>query len=298
MVYRLTSSKAIVRKIMRDLKPPGDNWIDDSIEWIGEALEHIGATPQLVQKGKVLNVVDYKVLLPSDLYYINQVAINNVISPTITNELTELVAQLAALNAQVVSDPNDKIAYNYQLREINARIGVLENLYLAADNTLSPLQYGTSTFPAGIHCDNCVNQFIKCKETYIVDGGYIKTSFKEGPICLSYTAFPLDEDCYPMVPDDISYKEAMFWYVYKQMMLGGYVPSMNGIDYNFADQKWRYYCTQARNAANYPSIDKYESFLNQWVRLVPNINRHSTGFENLNTRENLDRGRYNNYGTL
>jgi hypothetical protein len=45
-------------------------------------------------------------------------------------------------------------------------------------------------------------------------------------------------------------------------------------------------------------IDKYESFLNQWVRLVPNINRHSTGFENLNTRENLDRGRYNNYGTL
>ena len=125
MIYRLTSSKSIVRKIMRDLKPPGDYWIDDSIEWIGEALEHIGATPQLVQKGKVLNVVDYKVLLPADLYYINQVAINNVISPTITNELTELVNQLATLNAQVVSNPNDSISYNYQLREINARIGVL-----------------------------------------------------------------------------------------------------------------------------------------------------------------------------
>ena len=62
------------------------------------------------------------------------------------------------------------------------------------------------------------------------------------------------------------------------------------MDYNFADQKWKYYCTQARNSANYPDIDRYESYMNQWVRLVPDLNRHEMFFEQLNDRENLFRG--------
>ena len=39
-VYKTISSKAVIRKIFRDLKPQNDNWIDDAVEWIGEALEH------------------------------------------------------------------------------------------------------------------------------------------------------------------------------------------------------------------------------------------------------------------
>ena len=109
-------------------------------------------------------------------------------------------------------------------------------------------------------------------------------------------AFPTDDDCYPLVPDDISYKEAMFWYIYKKILLGGDSPVNNGINYTFAEQQWKYYCTQARNAANFPDIDRYESFMNQWVRLIPNINRAMTGFENLGTRETLHRGPSNTYG--
>jgi hypothetical protein len=103
-------------------------------------------------------------------------------------------------------------------------------------------------------------------------------------------AFPTDEDCYPLIPDDISFKEAMFWYIYKQLLLGGFDKPTNKIDYTFADQKWQYYCTQARNSANYPDIDKYQSFMDQWVRLVPSINRHAVFFEDLNDRETLYRG--------
>ena len=49
-VYKTTSSKTIIRKVMRDLKPNNAHWVDDAIEWIGEALEYIGAATQLVQK--------------------------------------------------------------------------------------------------------------------------------------------------------------------------------------------------------------------------------------------------------
>jgi|TARA_R110002012_G_scaffold205347_5_gene375215 hypothetical protein len=291
-VYKTVSSKVVIRKIFRDLKPSKDNWIDDAIEWIGEALEHIGAAPQLCQKQCVLDIKDHKTLMPSDLYYINQVAINNSVSPVSSTELDTLTKKVTELKAQIVAAQADGLEYSSTtsaLNEINSRIVVLENVYFASENNMHLLQYGASTFHKSMHCDGCVNENASYEETYIVDCGYIKTSFESGKICISYMAMPTDEECYPLVPADISYQEAMFWYVYKQILLSSPKFKNNGIDYNFADQKWKYYCTQARNAANFPDIDRMESFMNQWVRLIPSINSHDAAFENLNTRENLYR---------
>jgi hypothetical protein len=291
-VYKTKSSKTIIRKIFRDLKPQDDNWIDDAIEWVGEALEHIGAASQLLQKQCVLNIKDHKVLLPTDLYYINQVAINDAVSPVSEKELDSLIGKVKELQDQIIDAQANGIEYSSTtsvLNEINSRIVVLENVYFKNQNTLQPLQYGASNFHRSMHCENCVNENVAYEDTYIVDNDYIKTSFHTGKICLSYMAFPTDEDCYPLVPDDISYSEALFWYIYKKILLSRPEFKKNGINYSFAEQQWKYYCTQARNAANFPDIDKYESFMNQWVRLIPNINRHDVGFEQLNTREDLYR---------
>ena len=240
-----------------------------------------------------MKVVDHKVLLPNDLYYINQVALNNSVTKGTQDELDALFLEVTSLKQAILDATAAGQDYSNTvntLNGINSRIVVLENIYFKDSGSgLTPMQYGASTFHAGIHCEGCVNETAYSEDTYIIDGGYIKTSFQTGTICLSYKAFPTDEDCYPLVPDDISYKEAMFWYIYKKLLLSSPGFKNNGIKYDYADEKWKYYCTQARNAANYPDIDRYESFLNQWVRLIPNINRHDTTFEDLNTREDLYR---------
>ena len=81
----------------------------------------------------------------------------------------------------------------------------------------------------------------------------------------------------------------MFWYIFKKLLLGGWDKPNNKIDYAYADQQWQRYCSQARANANFPDIDKMESFMNQWVRLVPDVNHHQLFFETLNTREDLNR---------
>ena len=320
-IYKHSSSKGIIRKVMRDLKPNDDNWVDDAVEWIGEALEHIGASAQLCTKKSVITIVDHKAVLPSDLYYINQVAVNGTVSPKISNELLTLTNQVKALkttvkeyNATLESEvvksadgtytssitTTDLETYDTQyksnvleLNEINSRIIVLEGMFFNMDSnggsSLTPLRYGASTFPDAIHCADCTNSSATHKDSYIIDCDYIKTSFPTGEVCLSYTAFPLDEECFPMVPDSISYKEAMFWYVFKQLLLGGWDKPTNKIDYNFADAKWKFYCTQARNESVFPDIDRMENFMNQWVRLVPQVDAHQLFFEELNTKENLNR---------
>jgi hypothetical protein len=316
-IYKTTSSKTILRKVFRDLNLNNDNWIDDAIEWIGEALEHIGSSAQLEKKVCMIDILDFKGSLPADLYYVNQVAINasegavgqealisqlrnqvkllNDNLKTYNNNLNDEIEQSTdgTYTSNITTD--DLITYeslrkttDHEIREINVRLAVIEDKYLNTTG-LSPLAYCTTNFPEALHCDNCVNKSAKCKECYYIENGRIKTSFVAGKVCLSYMAFPTDDDCFPLVPDDISFKEAMFWYVYKKILLGGEAPTANGINYIFAEQQWKYYCTQARNAAVFPDIDKMESFMNQWVRLIPNINRASDAFENLGTRESLDR---------
>ena len=285
-IYKNISSKVIIRKIFRDLNPNTDNWIDDAVEWVGEALEHIGASPQLVTKTCIVDIKDYKGAMPPDLYYINQVAINT------TADAESMGYNISVIRKELNNILEGGANSSAQLNEVNARLHVLETAYMDS-SSLALLAYCTTNFPKSIHCENCVNEYSTGEDCYYVDDNMIKTSFPRGKVCLSYTAFPIDDDCYPMVPDDISFKEAMFWYVYKKMLLGGMPPTNNGIDYGFAEQQWKYYCTQARNAANYPDIDKYESFLDQWVRLIPNINRHAEGFSTLGGRESLDRsGKY------
>ena len=311
---------------MRDLNPEDANWVHDGIEWIGEALEHIGASAQLETKVCTIDIKDHRGMLPADLYYINQVGLSNAVdSGQIINEINELTDKAVTLTEEyqrrsgnidskitksidgtyssvitegdVEAYSNFKKTGDYELRDINARLVVLENTLTGGEAmpNVSPIKYCTSNMPRGIHCDDCANNNINSTECYLVENDYVKTSFESGMLCLGYKAFPTDVDCFPMVPDSISFKEAMFWYIYKKMLLGG-LQSQNGIQYDFADNQWKFYCTQARNEAVFPDIDRYESFMNQWVRLIPNINRHSMSFDNLGEREDIYRGRFNTYG--
>ena len=315
-IYKHVSGKEIIRKVFRDLKPSNANWMHDAVEWMGEALEHIGASTQLCKKQVVIPINNFRGNLPGDLYYINQVAVNTCISPSIDNETAEISRQVNELNRNLsdyYSHVNDTVTKNAngqyisslttqdlnqfdsyhsttlnQLNVLNSRMSVLENIYFSTNGQcMQPLQYGASTFHSSLHCDSCVNEHVRYKDTYIINCGMIQTSFEKGYVCISYMAFPVDEECYPMVPDDISYREAMFWYIYKKLLLQGEQFPNPRIQYEFAEMQWQRYCTQARNAANYPDIDRYQSFMDQWVRLAPNMNRDITFFQSLNDREML-----------
>jgi len=315
---------------MRDLKPDDANWMYDAVEWMGEALEHIGAGAHVESKGCILDIKDFKGTIPPDVYYINQVSINETEqSHSLRAKIDDLQAELKALggtytemNGQIASTIQmmidgtiestiskadlqalGKIRKNtdHHLNRIVADASVIYTSYMNPTvGNLTPLKYCTTNFPRGIHCDECINETIQTGgECYLIENGRIKTSFKEGKVCLSYTAFATDVDCWPLVPNDISFKEAMFWYIYKKLLLSGMVdPNNNGLGYDVADQKWKYYCTQARNEAKYPDMTRYESFMNQWVRLVPKINEFDNVMGDLGTRENLYRGNYSTNSTI
>jgi hypothetical protein len=90
-----------------------------------------------------------------------------------------------------------------------------------------------------------------------------------------------------MVPDNIYVKQALEWYIIRQMMMGGYVHPV--FNWQVADQKWGHYCVAAGNDMMFPSIDKMESMKNMFVRLVPNMNAHADFFDGMENQQRLGR---------
>ena len=322
-IYKTTSAQVIIRKVMRDLAPKDANWIEDSVEWIGEALEHIGASAQLITKTCILTIKDHKCMLPADFYYLEQVALNqSEAAKALEQDLDKLITELKVMtevyqvSRQFIADriiqmengtivdflSNNELqtldslnsSSDSRFNKILAETQVLVNRYSNFDSkSMQTMEPCTNTFKDQASCPDCT-QF-NDKMCYYTEADHIKTSFAEGKVCVAYKAFPTDPDCYPLVPDSISYKEAMFWYIFKKMLLRGF-QAPNGFDYMTANQQWMKYCTQARNEAVFPDIPQMESYMNQWVRLIPNINRSEEQFDNLGTREDIYRGMYNTYG--
>jgi hypothetical protein len=129
-----------------------------------------------------------------------------------------------------------------------------------------------TTFPDEIDGD-------RQEVSYTINGEYVIFSKETGTAYISYRGIAVDGEGYPLVPDNQYYKEALFWYCFKHILMLGY-KSPAGIDYPFAESKWLFYCTAARNKANYPSIDEYEQFKNSWTGLLPNINIYKERFDN------------------
>lgn len=126
--------------------------------------------------------------------------------------------------------------------------------------------------------DNCPNKNVVTEESFSLNPNYILTSFETGDIKISYKSFPTDEEGFPLVPDNQYFKEALFWYCYKKMLLRGHAPRSQEMSYEYADHKWKFYCSGARNKANYPDISGYQRFREIWVGLLPST-IDETGFD-------------------
>lgn len=123
---------------------------------------------------------------------------------------------------------------------------------------------------------------------YTVNGNWIKVSFRTGHLFIRYKGLQTDEDGYPLIPDDVSYKEALMWYCTKKLILGGLTslafPNTQSF-LVFAEAKWDRYAGLARGRSLMPDIATMESIKRQWTRIIPQMNRFDNKFSNLNTNE-------------
>lgn len=299
MIYKTVSSKEIISKVITDLRlQEKDHSISDMVEWIGEALDIIGAFRQYnikvtgLENIPLLEVSDYQVKLPNDL-----------IRPLFIQYSTTKYGPFQPLkwNSSPLSFRADDNLFNTNSTTVNT-YGNYDIVYFTMD--LLNIDYETAidtlnndpifkskissimTSDIGVNKTNTStgSQSIK----YTINNNYIKFNVKTGYIRLVYTSIPLDEGGYPLVPNDSSFRNALYWYIVMKLYYPDWVlGQIRDRVFEHAESKWRFFARQAYGNALMPDMAQLESIKNQWLKLVPEIFSFDIDFSQASEQELL-----------
>ena len=125
--------------------------------------------------------------------------------------------------------------------------------------------------------------------TYKLQGNCIFTApLEEGQIEIAYRAMPIDDEGYPMIPDNSSFSRALEMYIKKQWFTIQYdLGKISQQAMVKADQDYAWAVGQAQTDLIRPTIDQIESISNMWNTLVPRAQEHRKGFIHEGSKEHI-----------
>jgi hypothetical protein len=143
-----------------------------------------------------------------------------------------------------------------------------------------PMRVSTDTTHISYLCNDTVSNSANLENTYKLNNGYIFTSFDAGEVMLVYMANPTDERGYPMIPDNIKYIKACQAYIGDKMIFKKEIQGhpVSGRVVQKIEQELAWYTAAADSSARIPTIDEMESWKNNFIKLIPNINSHASAF--------------------
>ena len=286
MVYNLEPIDRVIDKVIRDLGM-GQQEIpfSDFIEWAADALNHIGSYYQYRLLACNILIEDYQGRLPSDHHKTVRMINGCSIKPrgesgfyggTISNALFEAgfnISDLSAFDQQIIR---------------TVGISRVDNQF--SNDEAVPFNY---LFQNLNLVDPQIDSFTDID--YKVEHNRVTTAFKDGFIRLQYLALPVDDRGWPLVPDDVSFRDALFWKIAYHVSMRDPAclknPRMQDMEY--CRQMWSKYCNQARAAANMPTLEQTERFANNWLSLFNVLDHQSNGYRDIGKKGNIDfNGRY------
>ena len=216
-----------------------------------------------------IEITNYKGALPNDFYEVNQIRLNKLLSKIPKYELSYRTNEDGSF---VLDKDGNKIPNNFYVQVGYTDIECYKN---------APFRYATNTF----HMSDMKSNI---DLTYKIQGGYIFTSIKEGVIELSYQAILIDEEGFPMIPDNSKFTRALEAYIKKQWFTILFdMGKLQGPVLQNVQQEYAWAVGACESEFQKMTLDKAESFYNSWRTLIPRTREHFKGFATNSIRENL-----------
>lgn len=258
-ITNFRSSKEVINQVY------ADNGYDialnfaDMVSWIYECMELIGSPMQYIPKiaGVInhppLEITDYKAKLPCDFHKLRGILVNGRSARLSSSEFHHLLSG--------------------ECCDMDTDTSSLLSDYL--DN------FGNE-FSTGLGNQSTVQDVI----TFDINNNYLTLSVQEGTVCMSYWAFPLDENGYPLIPDVAKYRLALAKYLTKKIDWILYRKGdINRDIYEKSENDCNWYMGSISTALKVPDQIEMEVFKNMAVRLRPVVNNELNQFGTLGTPE-------------
>jgi len=314
MRYQYTTMDTIFSKMTRDF---GSEWDEgDVIEWTGEALEHSGGVKSYEEAVAFMEVKNHQVEIPKYMHSIIQIARNwkwtpyNCEPPKVIVEEMNLAYNTIGCNGckdqgYVVLDQQGMPLVEYDVAYYRPYFDLIGEYYLWSNtykymSDYVPVRLSNHSFFNSLVCTLTADPLNpNSKQVYneprgddeytIVAGKILRFSFREGYVAVAYTRQVVDKDTgYPMVPDNISFREAITMYctmkILRRQCYAGRQGTCNLA--KEAEDQWDWYCGQASNLDKMPhGEDEHQNLLEQRQYILPRQNRYYGFFGNLGKKE-------------
>lgn len=128
----------------------------------------------------------------------------------------------------------------------------------------------------------------KQEGTFKVQGNIIFTSYKEGKLQIAYKALPVDDEGFPLIPDNSIFLKALELYIKKEWFtvlfdMGKISPAA----LQNTQQEYAFKVAQLNTEFTLPSMSEMESLSNVLNQLLERNNEFRKGFKPLGNREYL-----------
>jgi len=171
----------------------------------------------------------------------------------------------------------------------NHRVQLPCNLTYPKDITYNgkPLSWSTKSAANNYKCDTCNTIPTCCTEyNFYIQDGYLNTSLESGELCIVYLGIPVDDDGYPLIPDNVYFDKALKAYCTYMLdriqFRRGLLPE---VAFRESQKDWYFYVNSARGSAYMPNSAQMDRIQKIWVRLIPKPHEFSNNFRNLENHE-------------
>lgn len=155
-----------------------------------------------------------------------------------------------------------------------------------------PMRYATNTFSSKYHQIGSPDFNRNAKNAYSLNDGYIFLDQEEGTVFMVYKALKVDEEGFPMIPDNIKFELAIEWYVkYRYYTILWELGKIPDKVYMNAEQNYNWYIGAAQSAGQLMSIDEAESFANAFNKTILKPLEQSEFFHNQGATQYLKENR-------
>lgn len=287
-ITKYISVYGIIRQVYRDFGID-DISESDAIEWAADALEQMSIKETYTINTAFLEVNNFSCELPDNCMKVIQVAKHeceqklpknphNIIYEVLNDECgCNTIEEECGCGTKTVPNPHLRFCSSFLIN-----YGVVFNVATMGKRKAEWIEVepsGNNFFNAGTckggNCDKAIQ--------YKAGNGKLLFSFEKGIVAVSYVTLQLDEDGMPMVPDDVSAREAVTRYIMMKIAQRYWFSGREGYREKMMklETDWHWYCKQFKAKAAMPDEDEYKKIARQELRLFPHFKPDFIGSINL-----------------
>jgi len=162
------------------------------------------------------------------------------------------------------------------------------NSFITPGTNFLPVKYSGNIYHSSYHKHGKEYNDVDCNITYTVNNNHIYLSEVCGLLEVSYKSLLMDEEGYPLIPDNQAYEDALYYYILKEHLFGLWtVGKVTDKAYNKIEQEYTWAIGQAGTSMKLSGMDNWETVMTGIRRLIQPQNLSDYGYKELHNREQI-----------